>query len=95
MLLENFPEVGIVEDAFARFCNWKADIFFSRLDEPGSSRINFLSQRLFPSLGYYCFPPPGVILATIIHLAWFKVSGLLVILAWPSGEVRIYCFAKL
>ena len=73
-------------DAFAQFCNRKADIFFSRLDETGSSGINFFSQRLFPSLGYYCFPPPGVILATIIHLAWFKVSGLLVIPAWPSAS---------
>ena len=85
-VLQFFQEVQIDVDGFASLCNRKAEIFFSKSDEPNSSGTNFFSQRLFSSLGYYCFPPPGVILATILHLAMFGVSGLLVVPVWPSSS---------
>ena len=84
--LMTFPEVRVDVDCFAQFCNRKAKIFFSRREELGSTGVNFFSQRLFRSLSYYCFPPPGVILATILHLAAFGVSGLLVVPVWPSSS---------
>ena len=85
-LLEVFPEVRVDVDGFAQYCNRKAEIFFSRGQEPESTGVNFFSQRLFPSLSYYCFPPPGVIVATIHHLRLFQTSGLLVIPVWPSAS---------
>ena len=85
-LLDHFSEVQINVDGFASFHNRKADIFFSKSEEPENTGTNFFSQRLFPSLGYYCFPPPGIILATILHLAMFRVTGLLVVPVWPSSS---------
>ena len=55
-------------------------------EEPENTGTNFFSQRLFPSLGYYCLPPPGIMLATILHLAMFRVTGLLVVPVWPSSS---------
>ena len=85
-LLEAFPEVRVDVDGFAQYCNRKAEIFFSKMPEPESTGVNFFSQRLFPYLSYYCFPPPGVILATILHLSSYQTSGLLVIPIWPSSS---------
>lgn len=85
-LLEFFPEVPIDVDGFAQSYNKKAEIFFSKQSEPEAAGLNFFSQKLSPSLSYYCFPPPGVLLATILHLAMFQARGLLVLPIWTSAS---------
>ena len=73
-LLDHFSGVQINVDGSASFHNKKADIFSSKSEEPENTGTNFFSQRLFPSLCYYCFPPPGIMLATTLHLAMFGVT---------------------
>ena len=85
-LLGHFSGVQINVDGSASFHNRKADIFFSKSEEPENTGTNFFSQRSFPSLDYFCFSPPGIRLATILHLAMFRVTGLLVVPVWPSSS---------
>ena len=89
IILEYFPEVEIKVDAMAEFWNKKSIYYFSKSSDPFSSGVNFFAQRLDPTINYYIFPPPGRILAAILHLSKFGAQGLLVIPYWPAGSFMV------
>ena len=84
VILEYFQHVPLQVDCMAQAWNRKADIFYSKSEEEGSSGVNFFSQNLNPNLSHYCFPPVSCIVAAILHLARFGCTGLLVLPEWRS-----------
>ena len=89
VILEYFNDVSIDIDVMANFWNRKSNCFFSKSDEWGAAAVNFFSQKLDPSLSYYCFPPPSLIVAAILHFFKFRSHGLLVIPVWRSAAFWI------
>ena len=89
VILEYFNDVSIDIDVMANFWNRKSNCFFSKSDEWGASAVNFFSQKLDSSLSYYCFPPPSLIVAAILHFFKFRSHGLLVIPVWRSAAFWI------
>ena len=85
VILEFFNNVTIDVDVMANDWNKKSNFFFSKLEEWGSSGVNFFSQKLDSSLSYYCFPPPSLIVPAILHFYKFRSRGLLVIPVWKSA----------
>ena len=86
MLVLNFFQVTIDVDVMSNYWNRKSQIFFSKTNEIGSSGMNFFAQKLFDSVMYYAFPPPGKIVPTILHFAKFNSHGLLIIPVWKSAS---------
>ena len=85
MVILNFFEMDFHVDCMANGWNKKANIFFSRDKEDGSSGVNFFSQQLFTNYTYYCFPPPSLIVPTVLHFSKFGAKGLLVLPVWKSA----------
>ena len=85
VILEFFNNVTIDVDVMANDWNKKSNFFFSKLEEWGSSGVNFFSQKLDSSLSYYCFLPPSLIVPAILHFYKFRSRGLLVIPVWKSA----------
>ena len=85
LILETFPEVRFDVDCMSNCWNTKAKVFFSKFDVSKSSGVNFFSQTLFTNLSYYCFPPPSLIVPSVLHLAKYEVEGLLLVPVWKSS----------
>ena len=66
--------------------------FFSRYSSPGSSGVNFFAQTLSQDDYFFCFPPVRKAVDAILHLATFKVSGILVIPVWPRSQIFSWFF---
>ena len=88
VILEFFG-VWIEVDCMSNFWNRKAEIFFSKTEELGAAGVNFFSQSLNSITSYYCFPPPSMILPTILHFFKFRAHGLLVVPVWKSASFWI------
>ena len=68
-MVEIYEEFGSFEvDCFASASNSKGSSFFSRLDVPGSSGVNFFHQKLDAAVSHFCFPPPKLVVNAILHL---------------------------
>ena len=85
-MLSYFQEIRIEVDCFAEFWNRKAPVYFSRFEDPYAAGINFFSMELSMGTCYYLFPPVSVVVSAILHLAHFKVSGLLLVPCWPASS---------
>ena len=86
MLVLNFFQVSIQVDTFSNYWNRKAEVFFSKTPEFGAAAVNFFAQKLQSNVMYYAFPPPGKIVAAILHFAKFKANGLMLIPMWKSSS---------
>ena len=70
----------------AQRSNRKCKEFFSRFPEEKSSGVNFFAQQLSRDLTYYCFPPPGNLVPSLLHFMKFGAHGLLVFPDWRSAS---------
>ena len=63
-----YEEFGCFQvDTFASASNTKGAQFFSRLDVPGTSGVNFFHQSLKAIDSHFCFPPPKLLVSAILH----------------------------
>ena len=58
--------------------------FFSWFQESEADGRNFFAQQLNSYTVYYCFPPPSLISASLLHFLEFGAQGLLLVPWWPS-----------
>lgn len=84
-MMEFFPEVSIDIDGMAEWWNKKSPLYFSRDEDIHSAGTNFFAQEI-QNCSIYIFPPAGLIVPVILHLAHFKSRGLIIIPAWPSAS---------
>ena len=80
-----FFKFDIDVDAMADYWNRKCSVYFSRFPDPHSKAVNFFAQGLSRSLKYYCFPPPSLYTAVVLHMASHEVSGLILVPVWKSA----------
>ena len=83
-LASSFSNLNCEVDCMAEVTNKKCARFFSRFPESEAKRRNFFSQKLDSGTVYYCFPPPSLITATLLHFLKFGAHGLLLVPWWPS-----------
>ena len=76
----------------AQSWNKKFPRYFSRLKDPLAIGQNFFGQKLLVNEGYYIFPPPRSIVASLLHLRKFGASGVLVMPLWPSCSFFNFVF---
>ena len=81
----DFFRINIEVDCMADLWNRKAKIYFSRFPDPYCTAVNFFAQRLNNSLVHYCFPPPSLYTATVLHMFKFGVRGLILVPVWKSA----------
>ena len=79
-------------DGFASASNAKCLKFFSKLDVPGSSGLDFFMQQLNPEEGHWLFPPIGRLCQSVMHLAFWKAWGVLVLPVWPRSSFFSFFF---
>ena len=72
-------------DTFASAANRKANRFFSRLDVPNTSGVDFFHQQLLPSDSHFCFPHPSFLVAALRHFEKFACSAVMVVPVWPNS----------
>ena len=58
---------------------------FSRHSSPGSSGVNFFAQTLNSSEFFFVFPPVGLAVSAIKHLALFNCKGVLILPVWKKS----------
>ena len=92
VILESFSHVHLSVDAMAQSWNKKFPRYFSRLKDPLAIGQNFFGQKLLVNEGYYIFPPPRSIVASLLHLRKFGASGVLVMPLWPSCSFFNFVF---
>ena len=80
-----FSHLEFDVDCMAQRSNTKCSRFFSRFPEEKSEGVNFFAQKMSSLLSYYCFPPPGHIVAAIHHFMKFGAHGLLLVPEWRSA----------
>ena len=80
-----FFQTPLEFDLMADYWNRKCDKYFSRFPDPCSAGVNVFSQKLDVGVFYYCFPPPSLFTAVVLHLAKFQVSGLLLVPVWKAA----------
>ena len=85
-MMEYFPEVPIEVDGMAEWWNRKSSVYFSRDEDIHAAGTNFFAQEINLNWSLYIFPPAGLIVPVILHLAHFKSKGLIIIPAWPSAS---------
>ena len=85
-MMEYFPEVPIDVDGMAEWWNRKSSFYFSRDEDIHAAGTNFFAQEINLNWSVYIFPPAGLIVSVILHLAHFKSNGLIIIPAWPSAS---------
>ena len=73
-------------DCMADQFNKKCTAYFSRFPDPFSLGANFFAQRLNDQSIYYCFPPPSLFTAAVLHLQKFGCYGLLLVPIWRSAS---------
>ena len=79
-------------DGFASADNAKCGKFFSRLDVPGSSGVDFFMQKLNFFDNHWLFPPIGLLCQMVLHLKNEKVSGVVVLPVWPRSSFFSFFF---
>ena len=62
--------------------------YFSRFPDAKAEGRNFFAQKLDSSTCYYCFPPPSLIPASLMHFAKFWAHGLFLVPFWPSTPLK-------
>ena len=79
-------------DCFASNRNAKCEYFFSKLDSPSTSGINFFSQTLKKDVNYWIFPPVRDLCRAIWHLKNQECSGVLLLPVWPRSSFFSFFF---
>lgn len=79
-------------DCFASAANAKCAKFFSRLDVPGSSGVDFFMQKLFESDNHWIFPPIGKLCQAVNHLKNQRVTGVVLVPVWPRSSFFSFFF---
>ena len=79
-------------DGFASASNAKCVKFFSKLDVPGSSGIDFFMQRLSQEDNHWLFPPIRRLCQALMHLVFWKAAGVMVIPVWPRSSFYPFFF---
>ena len=95
--METFQEAqeffgAFTVDCFASAGNAKCERFFSRLDVPRSSGVDFFMQELDGRDNHWIFPPLGKLCQAVIHLKSQKVSGVVVVPVWPRSSFFSFFF---
>ena len=86
MAMVEFFNISLDVDCMSDNWNRKCPVYFSRFPDPFCSGVNFFAQKLYPHLIYYCFPPPSLFTASVLHLQAAKVSGLVLVPLWKSAS---------
>ena len=84
-LLEYF-NIVIEVDVMADYWNKKCVMYFTRFPDPHAAAVNFFAQRLYQGVVYYCFPPPSLYTAAILHFQKYGVKGLLLVPVWKTAS---------
>ena len=79
-------------DGFASSSNAKCKKFFSRLDVPGSTGVDFFMQKLSPGDNHWIFPPIGRLCQAVMHLMFWKAMGVVVLPVWPRSSFFPFFF---
>ena len=85
MAMVEFFNFHLDVDGFADHWNRKCISYYTRFPDPHCSAVNFFAQKLDQNLSYYCFPPPSMVTATILHMHAFNAHGLLLLPVWKSA----------
>ena len=91
-VLEYFSHLELQVDTFADFWNRKCPSYFSRFKDEFASGVNFFAQTLNPSVSYYAFPPPSLIVPAIGHFHKFGAAGLLIFPVWKAAPFWLHIF---
>ena len=83
-LVEFFRHLYLEVDCMAQASNNRCGRYFSRFPDPESEGRNFFSQKLVSTTTYYCFPPPSLIPASLLHFLKFEAHELFLVPCWPS-----------
>ena len=79
-------------DGFAAASNAKCGKFFSKLDVPGSAGVDFFMQQLSQEDNHWLFPPIGRLCQAVMHLVFWKATGVMVVPVWPRSSFYPFFF---
>ena len=68
----------------AQASNKRCGRYFSRCPDHEAEGRNFFSQKLVSTTTYYCFPPPSLIPASLLHFLKFEAHGMFLVPVWSS-----------
>lgn len=81
-ITQNFGPFDI--DCFATKENKKCCLYYSKFQDEAALGLNFFVQKL-PLVNLFVFPPVGLIIPALFHLAKFNSFGVLITPLWKSS----------